>query len=106
MICTFSACHAKASDTEQSLLSVEGSVQSGSSSESKDESDKKGVEGKSDKIESANCGGKSTEDLIKVLEARQQTLSVQSEKRNLICRTLQCQWLLIQKQLGMDGLAL
>jgi len=60
---------------------------------------------------SANRGGRvhsyhgerDMADLLEVLEARQQALGLQREKRNVICRALQCQWLLIQEKLENAG---
>jgi hypothetical protein len=119
MICAFSSCHHKASDSdsEQSILGVVSSLESSDESDesepikSKNESDSKSSSKPRIKSQKKKGNGKELEisaknmsnptDLMKLLEARQQTLSVQSEKRNVICRALQCQWLLIQKKLGM-----
>lgn len=121
MICAFSSCHHKTtsdSDSEQSILGLsvtesesESEVGEGSKSESDSKStpsrnkssrssggQRKKVDGKEKESAKSMSNPK---DLMQLLEARQQTLCVQSEKRSLICRALQCQWLLIQKHLGM-----
>jgi hypothetical protein len=117
MICTFSACHHKTTSSGGSgsssdnanppILDMVADMEVEDNRIQSNDNDAVVSDPTSEPRERGRGDGESQRasrevdsDMINVLQATQQSISVQSEHQSLICRALQCQWLLIKQQIG------